>query len=204
MLGFSAVAPLAQSAEQLTLNQWVPGSSPGGCTSQLGATIYLVNKALFVVDVQVCMFFGQWPIPNADLLLSSIANRVLEARTAGTPVFWVQNDGPDGELDAPGMPYWELALAPAANERVIRKTTQNVFESDSGLAQSLIDDGIEELEIVGVQSELCLRASAVGALQAGFDIAVPSNLHGTYNQDGLDATEISARVQAELERLMNG
>jgi hypothetical protein len=25
-------APLAQLAEQLTLNQWVPGSSPGGCT----------------------------------------------------------------------------------------------------------------------------------------------------------------------------
>src|SRR6478735_11172748 len=27
-------APLAQLAEQLTLNQWVPGSSPGGCTSE--------------------------------------------------------------------------------------------------------------------------------------------------------------------------
>ena len=26
-------APLAQLAEQLTLNQWVPGSSPGGCTT---------------------------------------------------------------------------------------------------------------------------------------------------------------------------
>ena len=27
-------APLAQLAEQLTLNQWVPGSSPGGCTNR--------------------------------------------------------------------------------------------------------------------------------------------------------------------------
>ena len=27
-------APLAQLAEQLTLNQWVPGSSPGGCTKE--------------------------------------------------------------------------------------------------------------------------------------------------------------------------
>ncbi len=32
MLVFIADAPLAQSAEQLTLNQWVPGSSPGGRT----------------------------------------------------------------------------------------------------------------------------------------------------------------------------
>jgi hypothetical protein len=30
----TAAAPLAQLAEQLTLNQWVPGSSPGGCTTQ--------------------------------------------------------------------------------------------------------------------------------------------------------------------------
>ena len=29
---FRQHAPLAQSAEQLTLNQWVPGSSPGGRT----------------------------------------------------------------------------------------------------------------------------------------------------------------------------
>lgn len=37
VLGCRAVihAPLAQLAEQLTLNQWVPGSSPGGCTKQV-------------------------------------------------------------------------------------------------------------------------------------------------------------------------
>ena len=29
---FEPTAPLAQLAEQLTLNQWVPGSSPGGRT----------------------------------------------------------------------------------------------------------------------------------------------------------------------------
>ena len=34
MVGFCADAPLAQLAEQLTLNQWVPGSSPGGRTKE--------------------------------------------------------------------------------------------------------------------------------------------------------------------------
>ena len=32
LLSRATNAPLAQSAEQLTLNQWVPGSSPGGRT----------------------------------------------------------------------------------------------------------------------------------------------------------------------------
>ncbi len=35
-LAAESIAPLAQLAEQLTLNQWVPGSSPGGCTKMLG------------------------------------------------------------------------------------------------------------------------------------------------------------------------
>jgi hypothetical protein len=38
-------APLAQLAEQLTLNQWVPGSSPGGCTkSSLSLTSLMGQK----------------------------------------------------------------------------------------------------------------------------------------------------------------
>ena len=41
MLGFVPVAPLAQLAEQLTLNQRVPGSSPGGRTFRFGARISL-------------------------------------------------------------------------------------------------------------------------------------------------------------------
>jgi hypothetical protein len=41
VLGFVPVAPLAQLAEQLTLNQRVPGSSPGGRTFRFGARISL-------------------------------------------------------------------------------------------------------------------------------------------------------------------
>jgi hypothetical protein len=38
----SRQAPLAQLAEQLTLNQWVPGSSPGGCTKEVLVRPYLL------------------------------------------------------------------------------------------------------------------------------------------------------------------
>ena len=31
------LAPMAQLVEQLTLNQWVPGSSPGGCTNKINS-----------------------------------------------------------------------------------------------------------------------------------------------------------------------
>ena len=42
-------APLAQSAEQLTLNQWVQGSSPWGCTDRAPASAKRGRRGPFVV-----------------------------------------------------------------------------------------------------------------------------------------------------------
>lgn len=159
-------------------------------------------RGLLVIDVQVCMFFGLWPVPDAPQLLSRIADRVLAARMDSTPVIWVQNDGPAGELDAPGLPYWELALGVSANEMVVRKTTQNVFESNPMLAAELRAKGIFELELIGLQSEMCLRSSALGAKAAGFRVSVDRALHGTYNQEDKSATQISDEVQLELEQAL--
>lgn len=153
-----------------------------------------------LVDVQFCMVFGQWPVPGAAELLPRIANRLLAAREAGELVVFVQNDAPEGELDAPGMPYWQLALQPAPGEVVIRKTHQNVFESNPLLAGELTDKGISEIELAGFQSELCLRASAIGASDAGFQVSVRRELHATYDGDE-SHTEISDAVQRELEEL---
>lgn len=161
-----------------------------------------MSKALLVIDVQVCMFFGEWPVPDAPALLTRIANRVLEARESGTAVIFVQNDGPEGELDAPGMPYWQLALAPGAGERVVNKTTQNVFESNPELAGELKASGITSLELVGLQSEMCLSATARGAVENGFDVVLKRELHGTYDSDSESAKEISDRIQSELEVLI--
>jgi hypothetical protein len=45
-------APLAQLAEQLTLNQWVPGSSPGGCTaSDVVLRVMLDPCSIWVPDM---------------------------------------------------------------------------------------------------------------------------------------------------------
>jgi len=159
-----------------------------------------VNKALMLVDLQFCMVFGQWPVPGANELLPRIANRLLAAREAGETIVFVQNDAPEGELDAPGMPYWQLALQPALGEMVVRKTHQDVFESNPSLASLLRDSDVSEIELVGFQSELCLRASAIGAANAGFQVSVSRDLHGTYDGDE-SHTEISNAVQRELEAL---
>lgn len=169
---------------------------------------HAVNTALLVVDVQVNMFKGPWCIPTADELAGKIQNRVDAARAANQLVVWVQNDGPEGDVDEPFSEGWDLLLQPHNGEWVVRKTTQNVFESNPDLADRLRAAGAQQVELVGVQSELCLSASARGAKACGFAVKVPQGLHATFD-DGFpsddpnrvplkSADEISAEVQAAL------
>ena len=155
-------------------------------------------KALFIVDVQHAQFFGPWAMPDAPLLLHRIGNRLLSARHDGIPIFHIQNDGPEGDLDAAGLPFWQLVFAPAQGERVIRKTSPNVFDDNPYLDAELRHLGISEIEFVGVQSELCLRSSALGAKDLRYEISLERSLHGTFNSDSESHQSISDRVQAEL------
>jgi nicotinamidase-related amidase len=166
-----------------------------------------MSKALMIIDVQASLFLGPWPVPGAPELLQRIGDRILKARLEGESVIHVQNDGPDDEMDAPGEPWWELVLHAKENELVVRKTHQNVFESNPDLADELKTRGITDLEFVGVQSDMCLGASARAAHELGFKILVQRDLHATYDggypgsEDPTPAGEISDRIQRELEAL---
>jgi nicotinamidase-related amidase len=169
-----------------------------------------MTKALFVVDVQQNMFFGPWSVPNASELLDRIQARIEAARENGEHVVFVQNDGPEGEVDEPESEGWQLALAVKPDDQVVRKTTQNVFESNPGLVEDLKGIGVDVIELCGVQSELCLRASALGAMQMGFKVKLDRELHGSFDggwpgaTEGPSAVELSDTVQAEIEALSAG
>lgn len=157
-----------------------------------------MTKALFLIDVQHAQFFGPWAMPEAPELLHRIGDRLLTARQESTPVFHIQNDGPDGELDGLGMPFWQLVFQPASGERVIRKTSQNVFEDNPYLDAELRHLGISSIEFVGVQSELCLRSSLLGAKELGYEVLLRRELHGSFDSETLSHSEVSDAVQLEL------
>jgi nicotinamidase-related amidase len=128
-------------------------------------------------------------------------NRIEQARAVSTPVLFVQNDGEEPWDDAPGHPGWELYFAPSAGERTVRKTTMNVFESNPELAAELQSSGVTELELIGLQSELCVFESSKGALAAGFKVVIPEGLHATYDSEEAKSEAISADIQESLEGL---
>lgn len=165
-----------------------------------------MSTALLVVDVQNWGFAGDWPVPDHEALLERIRHRVDDARAAGQLVLWVQNDGDADEMDAPGEYFWELSLEPLEGERVWRKTTKDVFESNPDLAGWLRNEGVTVIDIVGLQSEMCVRSSTLGARAAGFTARPIPGLHGTYPEGthdetgptGVTAAELSTRVDVEL------
>jgi nicotinamidase-related amidase len=168
-----------------------------------------MNSALFVVDVQHNMIEGPWSVPDSAGFLAKFAARIEQARDAGWPVVFVQNDGPEGDVDEPGSDGWQLWFTPAPGDRVVRKTTQNVFESNPELAKTLTDANIDTIELIGMQSEYCVQASARGAKAAGFKVLLQPDLHATFH-DGTPATsepgssyevsstELAAQVHASL------
>jgi nicotinamidase-related amidase len=168
-----------------------------------------MNSALFVVDVQHNMVEGPWSVPDSEGFLAKFADRIDQARRAGWPVVFVQNDGPEGDVDEPGSEGWQLWFEPREGDRVVRKTTQNVFESNPDLAQRLKDADIDTIELIGMQSEYCVQASARGAKAAGFKVVLQPDLHATFhdgtpatNEPGasyeISATDLAAQVHASL------
>ena len=167
-----------------------------------------MKQALLVVDVQENMVVGKYAVPEAAHFLELFEQRIELARSSGTSVVWVQNDGPEGDIDEPFSDGWKLHFTPAPTELVVRKQTQDVFESNPDLATQLRDAGVETVELIGMQSEYCVQASARGAKAAGFTVVLNPELHATFH-DGtpatnftedfqISATDLARQVQASL------
>lgn len=135
--------------------------------------------ALVVVDVQRALVVGEHRVPSAHRVVAAVAEQLDSARAAGCRVVHVQNDGAPGAPDAPGTPGWQLAHDVRAGERVIRKSQDDVF-AESDLAAALTSEGVRGLSVCGLLSEMCVAATARGALQRGFGVVLARDAHATY------------------------
>ena len=91
----------------------------------------------------------------------------------------VQNDGPAGAADEPGAPGWALAIEPLPDEQVVRKRDDDAF-AGTGLETFLRDRATATVVICGVQSEMCVAATARAAMERDLVVILPRDGHGTY------------------------
>jgi nicotinamidase-related amidase len=148
-----------------------------------------------VVDVQVGVMADAW---DAERVIDNVARTVERARAAGVPVVWVQHSS-DDELPF-GSASWEWVpeLHPGDGEPVVDKRYNSSFEETS-LDEVLAGLGATHIVLAGAATNWCIRATAYGALERGFDLTLVGDAHTTASMDLDDGTVIeAARVVDEL------
>jgi nicotinamidase-related amidase len=152
------------------------------------ATVRKGNKAvLLVVDVQVGVMSDAW---DAARIIGNIARAVDRARAEGMPVIWVQHA--DDEL-VHGSPAWNWVpeLVPRADEPQIHKRFNSAFEA-TPLDGQLAHIGATHIALSGAATNWCIRATAYGALDRGYDLTLLEDAHTT----GTIELENGVRIEA--------
>lgn len=156
---------------------------------------------LVVVDAQVGVLQGTW---KASEVVENIALAVEKARRAGAPIIWVQHS--DDEL-AYGSPEWQLApeLRPAEGETQIHKQFNSSFEQ-TNLEETLAGLGATQIVLAGAATNWCIRATAYGALDRGYDLTLIKDAHTTgsmefENGDRIEAEDIIRELNIAMKWL---
>jgi nicotinamidase-related amidase len=138
--------------------------------------------ALLVIDVQNGMFDGVRipPVYNAATLLANLQILLTRARQTVTPIIFIQHMGHNGHLLEPGTQGSQLhpSLRPQADELIIQKTMPDSFYK-TRLQESLVQRGIQQLVVSGIQTDLCVDTTCRRAASLDYDVHLVSDSHST-------------------------
>jgi nicotinamidase-related amidase len=139
------------------------------------ATVREGNKAvLLVVDVQVGVMKEAW---EAQRVIRNVAHAVERARAESVPVIWVQHS--NHELPKDSVQWqWVPELTPAKGEALVHKKYNSSFEQTS-LDAELARLGVTHIVLAGAATNWCIRATAYGALDRGYDLTLVADAHTT-------------------------
>jgi nicotinamidase-related amidase len=131
-------------------------------------------SALLVVDVQVGVVAAAW---ERERIVGNVALAVRRAREARVPVVWVQHHDEELKRDSPEW-QWVPELQPADGEARVHKSFNSAFE-DTDLLAILDGREVSRIFLAGAATNWCIRATAYGALDRGFDVTLLSDAHTT-------------------------
>jgi nicotinamidase-related amidase len=146
------------------------------------------RAALIVVDVQVGVVAQAF---DRERIVANVALAVTRAREAQLPVVWVQHEGDDLQRDSAAW-QWVPELAPLAAETRIHKRHNSAFE-DTDLAARLEAQGVSHIVLAGAATNWCIRATAYGALDRGYDLTLLSDAHTTETLELAPGRTVEAR-----------
>ena len=152
------------------------------------ATVREGNQGvLLVVDVQVGVMAETW---DSERITKNVARAVERARAAGVPVVWVQHSNKELLYGSPQW-QWVPELVPAEGETLIHKKFNSSFEQTE-LENELATLGATHIALAGAATNWCIRATAYGALDRGYDLTLVEDAHTTGTMELDNGTRIEA------------
>src|SRR5258708_1489811 len=160
------------------------------------------NTALVIIDAQIGVVGEAY---HHDKVLDNINLLLARARSNGTPVIYVQHDGPKGDGLEPNSPYWPIhpAIAPREGEPIVRKKSPDSFHG-THLQEELAVRGIQRLVIAGGETQYCVDTSVRRAVAQGYDVVLASDAHTTSDSETLPAEQIVAFYNETLNGFWAG
>jgi nicotinamidase-related amidase len=154
----------------------------------------LATATLLMIDFQNTYRSGVMALDGVEPALAAGARLLAAARSAGTPVVHVVNDG--GE----GTPYDIRAeigaispeVAPAGGEPVVVKEFPDAFHG-TDLEQVLRDLGAgTDLVVAGFMTHMCVTSTAQGAFHRGYRPTVVAEATATRSLRAPDGSTVPA------------
>lgn len=160
-----------------------------------------MKTAMLVIDVQEALCHGPYAAFEAAQVISRINAVAQSARQNSVPVIYIQHEANDGLLEY-GSDGWKLAegLQAQPDDLYIRKRTPDSFHN-TPLQARLLDLGVEQLIICGLQSEFCVDTTTRRALALGYPVTLIADGHSTLDNEVLSAAQITAHHNATLSNL---
>lgn len=159
-----------------------------------------MTTALVIIDMQQGMFTDTVAPHHGEEVLQRCVDLLKRARAAGTPVFHVQHDGPEGDplhKGTPGFPH-HPDVAPKTGELVIVKQNISAFHG-TDFHEQLKKKGIDRLVVAGMQSDYCVDTACRAAKALGYSIVLAGDAHTTFDNKVLAAERIVAHHNATLD-----
>jgi len=154
------------------------------------------SPAVIVIDLQIAMTNGVQfpPVFDHERILANTNRMTAWARSSGAPVVYVRHDGKPGEALARGEPGWPIHpdIAPLEGEPIFEKTVGDAF-AETSLADWLRERDVDQVILLGAQSDECVNATCRGALERGFSVTIAADAHTTVDWNGETAAQIIDR-----------
>ena len=142
----------------------------------------LSGATLILIDCQNTYREGVMQLVGVEEALGQARVLLERAREAGTPIIHIRHDGGEGSPYDLSTRLGAIAdeVAPLGGEPVITKTHPNAFVN-TNLAQTLQQNGRQNLVLGGFMTHMCVNSTARGAFNHGYAPTVVASTTATRN-----------------------